>query len=547
MNGPVRPGLVPSSATSWVSRPQKGVHRRAQEPANVRLVRTPEASKTVVIGAGPAGLTAAYQLVKGGASVNVYEADDVVGGISRTVERDGWRFDIGGHRFFTKVPQVEALWHEILPDEDFLLRPRMSRIYYRGSLFDYPLKAGNALKGLGLLEALRCVGSYAWARISPPKDQSNFEGWVSARFGKRLYSIFFKTYTEKVWGVPATSIQADWAAQRIKNLSLSGAIMNALLSKRNQKKFTSLIEEFHYPKYGPGMMWERCTELVTELGGKVATQTLVKTIHRDRDGATGLTVVDVSGASTTVPADHVISSMPLSALVQAVEPAAPEEVQTAAKGLRYRDFLTVALVVDEAFSFPDNWIYVHTPGVKVGRIQNFGSWSPYMVKDGRTCLGLEYFVSEGDELWESADSDLVDLARAELESLGLVAADAVEAGYVVRMPKAYPAYDEHYQHNVDVIRQWVAAELPNVYPVGRNGMHRYNNQDHSMVTAMLTAENILRGTRHDVWEVNVEEEYHEEASGADKDAIRAAQGTGRLAPVIPSAKTLERDVESLSG
>jgi protoporphyrinogen oxidase len=479
-----------------------------------------------VIGAGPAGLTAAYQLAKQGAEVSVYEADNVVGGISRTVERDGWRFDIGGHRFFTKVRQVEELWHEILPDEDFMLRPRMSRIYYRGALFDYPLKAMNALRGLGLLEAVRCVGSYVWARIRPPKDQTNFEGWTSARFGKRLYSIFFKTYTEKVWGIPASSIQADWAAQRIKNLSLSKAVFNAILPSRNQKSITSLIEEFQYPKLGPGMMWERCADLVEKLGGSVTLETWVKTVHREGGRAVAVTVAD-AGRETRVEAAHVVSSMPISGLVRAVEPAAPRHVLDAADDLRYRDFLTVALVVPEEFSFPDNWIYIHTPGVRVGRIQNFGSWSPHLVKDGRTCLGLEYFVNEGDDLWESSDEDLIRLATAELESLNLVKPGAVELGFAVRMPKAYPVYDETYQQNVDIIREWIAAELPNVYPVGRNGMHRYNNQDHSMMTAMLTAENILTGSRHDVWAVNVDDDYHEESAGGD------GKGTGRAAPVIP--------------
>ena len=479
---------------------------------------------TVVIGAGPAGLTAAYELTKRDAAVAVFEAADVVGGISQTAERDGWRFDIGGHRFFTKVGPVEQLWHEILPDEDFLLRPRMSRIYYRGKLFDYPLKAMNALRNLGVGEAVRCVASYAWARVRPPKDQSHFEGWVSARFGWRLYSIFFKTYTEKVWGIPATTLQAAWAAQRIKNLSLSGAIVNALRPKRNQKDITSLIEEFQYPKFGPGMMWQRCTELVEKDGGTVTLNTWVSRVHWEPGRAVAVTVQDAEG-SRRVEADHVVSSMPISALVLAMEPAAPPAVRAAAQDLRYRDFLTVALVVPQRFSFPDNWIYIHEPGVRVGRIQNYGSWSPYLVKDGRTCLGMEYFVTEGDGLWSSDDDDLVRLATSELEQLGLAEPGVVEVGYVVRMPKAYPVYDEFYEHNLDVIRQWLAEAVPNVHPVGRNGMHRYNNQDHSMLTAMLTAQNILDGAGHDVWAVNVEEDYHEESA--------TPKGTGRDAPLLP--------------
>jgi protoporphyrinogen oxidase len=485
-------------------------------------------TNVVIVGAGPAGLTAAYELGRRGHTGLVLEADDVVGGISRTVERDGWRFDIGGHRFFTKVPVVEDFWHEILPDEEFLLRPRLSRIHYKGKFFDYPLKASNALLNLGILESIRCVLSYLWARLRPPKDQSNFEGWVAARFGYRLYRIFFKTYTEKVWGVPATEIQADWAAQRIKNLSLAKAVVNAVLPKRNQKKITTLIEEFSYPKYGPGMMWEVAREKVEAQGSKVMLRTPVTGI-RHRDGPAVAVVAGSKGAVTEYPCSHVVSSMPLSTLIRAMDPPVPPEVRAAADGLHYRDFLTVALVVPEAAGFPDNWIYVHSPDVRLGRIQNFGSWSPYMVKEGRTCLGLEYFVFEGDDLWTAPDEELVELGKRELEAIGLVDASQVEAGYVVRMPKAYPMYDEHYRVNVEVMRSWLEENAPNVYPVGRNGMHRYNNQDHSMYTAMLAVENIL-GADHDIWSVNVEAEYHEEKL-VD---VRGHHGTGRAAPVLPA-------------
>ena len=470
---------------------------------------TTDHPEIVIIGAGPAGLTAAYELSKRDVTATVLEADDVVGGISRTAERDGWRFDIGGHRFFTKVRAVEELWHEILPDEDFLTRPRMSRIFYNGKFFDYPLRAGNALAGLGVIEAVRCVLSYVWARIRPPADQTTFEGWVASRFGYRLYRIFFKTYTEKVWGVPAHEIKADWAAQRIKNLSLLSAIVNALLPKRNQKDITSLIEEFQYPKLGPGMMWERCRDLVEAAGTKVLLEAPVTTIHRADEGAVAVSA-STDGGVTRFDCDHVITSMPITALVRTMSPPPPAEVLAAADGLRYRDFLTAALVVPEADGFPDNWIYVHSPTVRLGRIQNFGSWSPYLVKDGRTCLGLEYFVDEGDDLWTMDDDDLVELGTKELASLGLIADRArVQQGYVVRMPKAYPMYDDAYRSNVDVLRSWLQAEVPNVHPVGRNGMHKYNNQDHSMYTAMLTVANIVDGTTHDIWDVNVEEEYHE--------------------------------------
>ncbi len=489
-----------------------------------------DAPKVVIAGAGPAGLTAAYELCRAGVTSTVLEADSVVGGISRTVERDGWRFDIGGHRFFTKVPEVEALWHEILPDEDFLLRPRLSRIFYQGKYFDYPLKAMNALKNLGLLEAVLCVLSYVWARVRPPKDQTNYEGWLVARFGWRLYRTFFKTYTEKVWGVPVSSMPADWAAQRIKNLSLMSAIVNALTPNRNQKEITSLIEEFQYPKYGPGMMWERCTEQVEAQGTDVRMRTKVVGVQH-ADGRAHTVVTEArDGTRTELPADHVISSMPFPHLIRAMDPPAPAEVLAAADDLQFRDFLTVALVVPESAGFPDNWIYIHAPEVKVGRIQNFGSWSPYLVKDGRTCLGLEYFVFEGDELWNAKDEDLIEMGAKELGVLGLVDPSAVQAGYVVRMPKAYPTYDEFYRKNVEVMREWLEQAAPNVHPVGRNGMHKYNNADHSMFTAMLTVQNILGQGEHDIWAVNVEEEYHEESTA---DAGSASSGTGRDAPVIP--------------
>ena len=488
----------------------------------------------VVIGAGPAGLTAGLRLRQAGVATTVVEASDSVGGISRTVERDGWRFDLGGHRFFTKVPEVEAFWHEVLPDEDFLMRPRLSRILYRGKLFDYPLKPFNALFGLGVLEAVRCVLSYMWVRIHPPKDQGDFEGWVAARFGWRLYRIFFKTYTEKVWGVPATDIQADWAAQRIKNLSLLSAITSAFGLGRDKGQITTLIEEFQYPRLGPGMMWDRCRDLVVERGGDVRMSSPVARV--EHAGGRAHTVVLASGER--LPASAVISSMPMPELVRAMDPPAPAKVLAAANGLSFRDFLTVALVVPESAGFPDNWIYVHEPGVRVGRVQNFGSWSPELVKDGFTCLGLEYFVSEGDDLWESSDEDLIELGRRELETIGLAGTASVAAGYVVRVPHAYPVYDEGYAERVEVLRAWLASVAPNVHPVGRNGMHRYNNQDHSMLTAMLAVENITTGATHDVWTVNVEEDYHETVSS--DAAVYPSSRTGRDAPILPRREREDR-------
>jgi protoporphyrinogen oxidase len=504
----------------------------------------PDASapRVVIIGAGPAGLTAAYELTKSGVTSTVLEADSVVGGISRTEVRDGWRFDIGGHRFFTKVQRVDDFWHEILDDDEFLQRPRASRIYYQGKFFDYPIKPVKALRTLGLVEAMRCGASFLWVRVRPPQDQSTLEGYIVSNYGWRLYHHFFKTYSEKLWAIPPSEIGADWGAQRIKGMSLWNAVWEPVRSRLagsrdRSKQVTSLIERFQYPKYGPGMMWERCRDLVEANGTKVIMETPVTRIRHEGGRAVSV-VAEADGVTTEYPADHVVSSMPFSLLLRAMDPPAPAEVQRAADDLRFRDFLTVALVVPaDKVAWTDNWLYVHAPDVKTMRIQNFGSWSPYLVKDGRNVLGLEYTVLESDESWTASDADLIERGKAELERMGLVNAADVEAGYVVRMPKAYPVYDEAYGDNVDVLRAWLADNAPNVHPVGRNGMHKYNNQDHSMYTAMLTVENIVDGAGHDIWSVNVEEEYHEESSV--RRGTRREAGTGRDAPILPRSVAAE--------
>jgi protoporphyrinogen oxidase len=494
----------------------------------------------VIIGAGPAGLTAAHELGKAGVASTVLEADSVVGGISRTVQRDGYRFDIGGHRFFTKVQRVDDFWHEILDQDEFLLRPRSSRIYYDGKFYDYPLRPMNALRNLGPVEAVRCVGSYLWVRARPPKDQSTLEGYIAANYGWRLYSHFFKTYNEKVWAVPASQISADWGAQRIKGMSLWKAVWEPLRarfagSRRDKsKQVTSLIEQFQYPKYGPGMMWERCHELVEAAGTKVIMETPVTRIRHEGGRAVSV-VAETDGVTTEYPADHVVSSMPFPSLLRAMDPPAPDEVRQAADNLRFRDFLSVALVVPaDHVPWTDNWIYIHAPEVKTMRVQNFGSWSPFMIKDGNNVLGLEYTVSEGDDWWTADDLDLIEKGKAELETMGLMNAADVVAGYVVRMPKAYPVYDEAYFAHVEVLRAWLAEHAPNIHPIGRNGMHKYNNQDHSMYTAMLTVENIVADAGHDIWSVNVEDEYHEESSGdSSASGGSGGRGTGRDAPILP--------------
>ena len=482
----------------------------------------------VIVGAGPAGLTAAYQLSKFGCSSVVIESDDTVGGISRTCEYKGYRFDIGGHRFFTKIDYVWELWKEILDDE-FLKRPRLSRIYYRQKFFDYPLKLTNALLGLGPVEAARIGFSYLRAQIWPSREEANFEQWVSNRFGKRLFQIFFKSYTEKVWGMPCEEISADWAAQRIKNLDLLAALRNSLFSSQTSGKgevITTLIDEFHYPRHGPGQMWEDCRKKLENRGTEVSMQTRVVGIRHEDGRVQSMRVRDSAGDEYDVNGDQFLSSMPIRTLIRSLDPPPPREVIEAAESLRYRDFLTVALIIDREDLFPDNWIYIHSDEVKVGRIQNFKNWSPDMVPDPkRTALGLEYFVQENDEIWSMDDADLVELGRKEIAALDLASADDVIDGAVVRMPKAYPVYDGKYQAALKVIRAWLAG-IENLQLIGRNGQHRYNNQDHSMVTAVYASQNIM-GENHDIWDVNVEDDYHEEqrkVSGA------ADSGGDRLVP-----------------
>ncbi|HSA54348.1 MAG TPA: NAD(P)/FAD-dependent oxidoreductase [Gemmatimonadaceae bacterium] len=461
----------------------------------------------MVIGAGPAGLTAAYLLAKQGVDVTVLEADAVVGGISRTAQYKGFRFDIGGHRFFTKIKPVEDLWRELLGNE-FISVPRLSRIHYGGKYFDYPLKAGNALLGLGLWNTMLCVASYVRWHFKPHPVEENLEQWVTNRFGKRLFEIFFKTYTEKVWGIPCTEIRAEWAAQRIQGLSLAKAILNAAQLQRRSDSIKTLINEFQYPRLGPGQMWETAADRVRDLGGEVLLEHRVERIEM-RNGRVSAVVASHPAGERRIQADHVISTMPLRNLVRAIDPPAPAAALAAGDGLNYRDFLTVALMIAQEPLFPDNWIYIHTPGVKVGRIQNFNNWSRAMVPEpGKTCLGMEYFCFEGDNLWASADADLIAVARRELGELGLADPAKVVDGCVVRMPKAYPVYDGEYAGHLAGVRAFIDP-IANLHTVGRNGMHKYNNQDHSMLTAMMTVAN-MRGASHDVWSVNTDYEYHEE-------------------------------------
>ncbi|MGV6847889.1 MAG: NAD(P)/FAD-dependent oxidoreductase [Marinibacterium sp.] len=479
----------------------------------------------IVIGGGPAGLTAAYDLLKRSDRhvPTVFEASDMVGGISRTESWNGYRFDIGGHRFFTKVKEVEDMWTEVL-GPDFIIVPRSSRIYYRGKFFDYPLKLFNALSNIGIYESYRILGSYVKWRLRPHPQEDNFEEWVINRFGGRLYMHFFRTYTEKVWGIDPREIRADWAAQRIKNLSLWKAVWNAMSGANDT---ASLIEEFRYPRLGPGMMWEKCRDQIREKGGEVRMQSEVVKINRN---GTRVESIDVrkwdkdGSVGETVTGDHFINSMAMREMIHAFDPPPPPEVVAAADELRYRDFLIVTLVLDCPDPFPDNWIYVHSPDVKVGRIQNFRAWSEEMLPDKNTAsIGMEFFCNVGDDLWEMENEDLHKLAGEELETLGLAKADQVIGATVIRQPKAYPVYDDKYQDALEVIHDWMKT-LENFQTVGRNGLHRYNNQDHSMLSAMYAARNVL-GADHDVWNVNVERSYHEEMQVSKEDDTKGEGGS----------------------
>lgn len=482
-----------------------------------------ERPQCVIIGAGPAGLTAAYELSELGASPIVLEQDVVVGGIARTVEYKGYRFDIGGHRFFTKVRIVQELWNTILQD-DFKVRSRLSRIYYNGRFFDYPLRPLNAVSGLGLIETLRIVASYVRARVFPVPVEATFEDWVTNRFGRRLFEIFFKTYTEKVWGMKCSEISADWAAQRIKNLDLLAALKAMLVSP--DREITTLITQFHYPRLGPGMMWERVAAILEGRGVPIQLGQRVSKIHVAGGRVTAVSTVGPEKTEVKLSGQHFISSMPIQQLIAALTPTPPPRVVEAARKLRYRDFLTVGLVVGKPDLFKDNWVYIHSPDVKVGRIQNFKNWSPEMVPDqAQTTLGLEYFLQEEDALWTADDEAVIETAVGECVTLGFIERSDVLDGVVIRMPKAYPVYDNEYETHLACIKGYLAT-ITNLQLVGRNGQHRYNNQDHSMLTAIYAARNVF-GSSLDVWDVNLEPEYHEAVEG---ESSRSGQ------PLVPLRK-----------
>ena len=505
-----------------------GTNKAVADAASTRA-----SEQTAILGAGPAGLTAAYTLAKRGVPAEVFEADSVVGGLARTVVHDGFRFDLGGHRFFTKIGPIERLWSDMLGDE-LLTRPRLSRIYYNGRFFEYPLRAKDVVARLGVVESFRCLLSYAVATLRPAKrPPETFEEWVTSRFGKRLYEAFFRSYTQKVWGLPGSEIRSQWAAQRIKDFSLATAV-RAMLGM-NRSKVTTLIEEFKYPRLGPGQMWEAFREDIEASGVPVHLEQRCIGIHHSEGRVKSVVMERKDGEERVVAVDSVISTMPLNELVRAFDPPAPPEVQEAADHLRYRSLCLVALMTTQKEPFPDNWIYLHDPSVQAGRVQNFGAWSAGMVPPGTTCLGVEYFCFEGDDLWEMPEAEAVRLAIDELAKVGLLDPILVSGGVRVRVPRAYPVYDRGYEDAVARIRDYL-DQFSNLQTCGRNGLHRYNNQDHSMWTAILAALNVADDASYDVWSVNAEEVYLEETVAAE---ARMDEALGEQAHLVARSQAAE--------
>ncbi|HLE99497.1 MAG TPA: Gfo/Idh/MocA family oxidoreductase [Gaiellaceae bacterium] len=480
---------------------QDGFEDEAIEPQSEADARV----GTAILGGGPAGLTAAYVLGLRGEPGAVFEADGTVGGIAKTVEFNGYRFDLGGHRFFTKLQPIAALWEEMLGD-DFLTRPRMSRIFYKGKFFAYPIRAKDVVGRLGVVEATRCALSYLLSARNRNADAETFEEWVTTRFGRRLYEAFFRSYTEKVWGIPGSEIRSLWAAQRIKNFSLGKAILSMLGLRREH--VTTLIEEFRYPRLGPGQMWEAFAARAREHGIEVHLNNRCVSVKHADDRVERI-VLRQNGDLFERRVDSVISTIALQDLILGLDPPPPPDVLAAARRLRYRDLVLVALMTSEREPFPDNWIYLHDPDTRAGRVQNFGAWSPDMVKPEATCLGVEYFCFRGDDIWEMPDEQAVELAKTELSRIGLIDPDQVVDGVKVLVPKAYPMYDSNYEEALGVIRNYL-ERFENLQTCGRNGLHRYNNQDHSMWSAILSVLNLVDGRQHDVWSINTEAAYLEE-------------------------------------
>ena len=485
------------------------------------------AAKVLIIGAGPAGLTAAYELAKAGVCSTVFEKDSVVGGLSRTVTYKDYLLDIGGHRFFTKVELIQRLWREVLGD-DLLLRPRLSRIYFESKFFKYPLEPRDVVEQLGACELLRCSLSYLKAQLCRTRSEDDMATWIQNRFGDRLYRKFFKTYTEKVWGMPCELIKSDWAAQRIRGLTLLAAIQAALRPQGSSEKARhhTLTRQFHYPRRGPGMMWTRTRDLVVLKGSEVLVDAPVERVFWEPGRVRALQV-----AGQEHPGSYFISTLPIRTLIRILDPAPPVAVRRCAEDFSYRDFLVVALILKGSDLFPDNWVYIHDPKVRVGRIQNYSNWSPEMTPDPSTSsLGMEYFCSQGDDLWNMSDTELIALAGRELDRIGLVGKPEILDATVIRVPKAYPVYNATYRRGLAVIREFLTT-VPNLQLVGRNGQHRYNNQDHSMLAGLLAARNVL-GARYNLWDLNTDQNFHEDGLSLTGKELLEMQASQPLVPEL---------------
>jgi protoporphyrinogen oxidase len=466
--------------------------------------------QVVIMGAGPAGLAAGYELGRNGVQSTLCEADQQVGGISKTIQYKNYYFDLGGHRFFTKFKEVDQLWHEVLGDK-FRKTPRISRIYYRNRFFNYPLTALNAFLGVGILNTFVILASYFKTKIFPYPQENTFEEWVSNRFGRKLYSIFFKTYTEKVWGIPCSQIQAEWAAQRIKGLSLKTAIINALFKPKNTN-IKTLIDEFDYPVYGPGMMYTEMQNKIGAMGGNILLNSKVVKVNHHNFVVESIEYQDSERKIQVLTGTDFISSIPITELIQVLNPLPNPEVLAAAQNLKYRSIITIDVIINRTKLFPDNWIYIHSPEVKLGRIQNFKNWSSAMVPDAnKSSLGLEYFCDENDSFWNMNDAELFKMAAAELERIKIAKANEIEDYKIVRVPKSYPVYMMGYKPNLNVISEYI-TQFKNLQLIGRYGLFKYNNMDHSIMTGLYAAKNIVHGNNlYNTWEINTDDEYLEES------------------------------------
>lgn len=466
-------------------------------------------NEVLILGAGPAGLSCAHGLCERSVCPIVWERHEQVGGLCRTIPYKGFKFDVGPHRFFTRNDEVDGLWHSA-GGADILSVKRLTRILYRNHLFRYPLQPLDALRGLGIGTSVGALFSYIRQRATSSKiPPAHFEDWVIREFGKVLYEIFFKTYTEKVWGIPCAQIAAEWASQRIKGLDLGKALLYAVMPFLNRKqRVKSLIDEFDYPRLGAGQVYEKMAQGVVQGGGSIVLGATAHMITHDGNRVTYVEGLDSKGRFGC-HVEHLFSSIPLTEFVMKLRPMAPERVLDAVRALYYRDHITVNLIVRRASVFPDNWVYVHSPEVRMARIASYGNFSTEMLTSpSKSALSVEYFTFAHEDLWRMGDSELVELATEELCRVGLVREDEVEDGFVLREKDAYPTYFTKYRQHLDIVKDYLAV-FKNVMVMGRGGMYRYNNQDHSILSGLLAARNYC-GEQHDLWEINEEKEYLEE-------------------------------------